>query len=68
VYNNIDSERVRLKMSVQELCEKLEISRRTYYSWQKTGKIPATKLLVMGDLFECTIDYLLGRTDNRKTA
>lgn len=68
MYNNIDSERIRLRMTVEDLCKEIEISKRTYFSWQQSGKIPANKLIQMADLFKCSIDYLLGRSENRKSA
>lgn len=61
VYNNINVERARLNMSVEELCQRLGIGKRTYYSWQKTGKIPVPKLIDMAIIFDCSLDYLVGR-------
>lgn len=61
MYNNINVERARFKMSVEELCGKIGIARKTYYNWQDNGDIPSTKLIAMADLFNCSTDYLLGR-------
>lgn len=64
MYINIDVERVKLRMSLEELADKIGVERRSIYTWQKNGKIPATILIKMADLFGCSIDYLLGRTEN----
>ena len=55
-----------MSLSQDEFVRKLNISRRTYYTWQMTGKIPAPKLIEMSNLFKCSIDYLLGLSDNRQ--
>ena len=62
MYNNINVERVRNNMTIEDLAKAIGISVRTYYSWQTTGNIPATKLIAMAKLFSCSIDYLLGLT------
>lgn len=65
MYINIDVERVKLRMSLDELADKIGVQRKSIYTWQKNGKIPATVLIAMADFFGCSIDYLLGRTENR---
>lgn len=62
LYPNIEAERVRHNLSQAELVEKLSVSRKSYYNWLFNGKIPATVLLDLANLFECSIDYLLDRT------
>lgn len=61
LYPNIEAERARNAMTVDELSEKLGVTRKTVYNWQRSGHIPAEKLVQMADLFSCTVDYLLGR-------
>lgn len=61
-YINIEAERARKNMTIEELAKEIGIARRTYYHYQTRGKIPASKLIAMAELFDCTIDYLLGRT------
>lgn len=50
----------------KELAAKLEISRSTLGSWESGNRIPelgtAQKL---ADFFNVSVDYLLGRTDNK---
>lgn len=59
-YENIETERLRKRMSNEELAQTLGITRRTLASWMKTGNIPATKLVEMAEMFDCSTDYLLG--------
>lgn len=61
MYNNINAERVRHNMTVEALAKEIGISVRTYYAWQEKGDIPASKLIAMAKLFNCSVDYLLGR-------
>lgn len=60
---NIEAERVRNGMDKSELSSALKISTRTYHNWQhNSGDIPASKLLKMSEMFNCSIDYLLQQT------
>lgn len=59
MYPNIDAERARKGLSVEQLTEKLGVTRRTYYNWLSKGKIPQSKLEIMADLFNVSVDYLL---------
>ena len=63
-YPNIEAERIRNNYSQEELANVLRIERKSYYNWLKTGKIPATVLILLADLYDCSIDYMLGRTRN----
>lgn len=60
-YPNIDAERARSGMSKDTLAEKLGVSRKTLYNWMAKGDIPIAALIRMADIFQCSIDYLLGR-------
>lgn len=60
MYENIEVERIKQRLSSAELARKLGISRGTLNAWQKKGNIPATKLIMMSQLFQCSVDYLLG--------
>lgn len=64
VYPNIEAERARNGLTIEELSKSLGVARKTYYNWISKGEIPQTKIALMSDLFDCSIDYLLGRTRN----
>ena len=68
VYGNIEAERGRKNMSKEGLSRALGITSRTYWNYIAGGPIPSDKLLAMANMFECSIDYLLGLTDRRTTA
>lgn len=58
-YPNIAMERAKRKMTKEDLAEKLGVTRKTIYNWEKKGDIPMQKLIKMADLFNCSTDYLL---------
>lgn len=63
MYPNIEAERARKGLSQTELLELIGYKeRKTYNTWMKKGNIPSSALLKMSELFDCSIDYLLGRT------
>lgn len=64
IYPNIEAERKRLNLSQEELSAKLAIERKTYYNWLIKGNIPVPFLIKLSEVFDCSIDYLLGRTRN----
>lgn len=64
-YPNIEAERARNGFSQEELIKRLGYKeRRSYYCWLTNGNIPTSVLIKMADLFDCSVDYLLGRTRN----
>lgn len=58
---NLEEERERRGISKEELAKVLNISLKTYYNWIN-GKtdIPSSKLIDMAEMFNVSIDYLLG--------
>lgn len=64
--NNIASERVRLGLSQEQLAERLGVSRESIKKWE-LGDTPikSSVLIDMADLFNCSLDYLMCRTDER---
>ena len=65
MFNNIEAERARKGWSKKDLAQKLNVSCPTLRAWIKgTSEIPATKILYMAKLFDCSVDYLL---ENYKT-
>lgn len=64
IYPNIEAERARNNISQEELSQILNIERKSYYNWLKKGNIPVTVLIKLAEIFNCSVDYLLGRTRN----
>lgn len=61
-YPNIDAERARKGMTLDDLASHLGVGRKTLYNWMEKGCIPVSALIGMADCFDCTIDHLLGRS------
>lgn len=63
---NIASERKRLGLRQEDLAEELKVSKSTVARWEQNITPPfGDKLVEMHKLFGCTVDYLLGITDER---
>lgn len=60
-YPNIEAERARHGLNADDLAQKLGVSRKTLYNWTNNGNIPSSALIRMADIFQCSVDYLLGR-------
>ena len=66
--NRIRSLRKQKKLSQLELAERLHISQTAVSQWETEKTSPDFEsLLKLGDIFGCSIDYLLGRTDVSQT-
>lgn len=66
LYPNIEAERARNGLSYEEMARKLGVSRKTIYNWLISGNIPQSKLIDMGNLFGCSIDYLLNHKSKER--
>lgn len=64
-YPNIQAERARADLTMDELAYTLGVTRRTLYRWMSQGHIPQSHLDKMATLFDCSVDYLLGITNDR---
>lgn len=64
--NNIASERVRIGLDQKELASKIGASPSSIARWEQ-GKTepPASFLIAMSNVFSCSIDYLLGISEER---
>lgn len=67
--NNIEAERVRYRLSKEELAKRLNISVKTYYNWiNEETDAPISKLVILARMFGTKIDYLVegmtGAPDN----
>ena len=65
----IELERTRLGLNQIELARKLHLSSSASISQYESGdRLPSDDIkLKMAEIFDCSIDYLLGKTDSRKT-
>jgi len=65
--NRIKELRKELKLTQQELGDKLNVSARSVGFYESGDRDPDTATLaILSDLFECSIDYILLRTNKRK--
>lgn len=65
---NIKSERVRMGLTQKKLADRLDVDERTVSNWEsETTPVPSTKAVEMSGIFGCSIDYLFGLSDERKT-
>ena len=65
--NNIKVERARIDFTQAELAEALGVSTQTVSKWESDiGSCPADKLLALRNIFDCSLDYIVGLTDERK--
>jgi len=63
---NIKSERIKLGLEQKELAEELKTSPSSISRWERGVTRPdADQLVAMSELFGCTIDYILGKTEER---
>ena len=58
-YPNIDAERARRGLTIERLTSMLGVTRKTYYNWCASGKIPQKKLENLAEIFGTSVDYLL---------
>ena len=57
IANNIKAERNRAGITIEEVCEKLNISRPTYIEYEKNAELIKTKILIkLSNLFKCDIN------------
>lgn len=55
------------KLLKKEVAQKIGISVMAYYRYETGDRIPNADILVaLADLFNVSLDYLVGRTDNPK--
>ncbi len=65
MFPNLDAEQGRKKINNTVLADMLGVDRKTLSNWKKKGTIPADALLKMSKIFNCSTDYLVGRTDSK---
>ena len=63
----IKAERVVIGMTQTDLAEKMNVQMYTVQRWENgTIDMPVSRLCQLADLFGCTTDWLLGRSESRK--
>jgi len=66
VNNNVASERVRMGLSQSQLAEMIGVDESTLRRWeQDISPAKAGNVLKLSEIFHCSTDYLLARTDER---
>ena len=64
--SNIRGERARRGISQSELAKRVGVSESLVRAWEAGKATPSgPALLCMSSIFDCTTDYLLGRTNER---
>ena len=70
--SSIDITRIRnlredLDLKQEELAKALGISQRAYSHYEnETRKIPLDIIIALADYYDCSIDYLVGRTKKKE--
>ena len=64
-YPNIAAERAKRGMSLETMASELGVARKTLYNWEHAGNIPQSALERMSEMFDCSIDYLLGLDEQK---
>lgn len=58
--NNIEAERVRNRLTKEEISKRLGVSERTYRNWVKEKTdIPGVALVKLSQIFETDVGYLM---------
>lgn len=64
--NNIASERTKLGLSREELGERMGVSGEVVRNWEEDkSDIKASRLRMLAGIFNCSVDYLMGRCEDR---
>lgn len=60
--------RTALNINQEELGKKLNVTKQTISGWETGYRIPDILTLnALANLFNCTVDYLIGRTDTKNS-
>lgn len=58
MYNNLEAEQARNKMTNQDVANYLGLSRNTYEQKKRSGRFIPAECIKLCDLFNCAFDYL----------
>ncbi len=62
ITENLKAMRKEKGVTQDNICELLKVSRNCYASWEQGRTEPNIEMLIkLADIFECSVDYLLGR-------
>lgn len=65
-YQRIEDLRIDSDLTQKQISEVLHISQRSYSHYETgTRAIPVEMLIKLADYYNTSIDYLVGRTDNK---
>jgi len=60
-------ERIKNNYNQPELAKILNVTKQTVSNWENNNRVPDVLTLEkLADLYDCSVDYLLGRTNERK--
>lgn len=66
-FQRIQDQRIDSDLSQKKIGEILHISQRSYSHYETGSRnIPIEMLIRLADYYDTTIDYLVGRTDNKE--
>ena len=69
LYDNIEAERARKHWTIAQTAEMLGISEKQYRNRLAAAQnLKVTELMRYAELFDCSVDYLLGLSDKVKSA
>lgn len=58
--------RTKENLTQGELAEKINVPLTTYANWEQGKRIPDYNILSkLADIYDCSVDYLIGRTNNK---
>lgn len=58
MFPNIEAERARRGLTLDEFTAAIGVCRKTYYNWNALGKIPENKVEAIARLFGVPTDYI----------
>ncbi|GAA0062956.1 helix-turn-helix domain-containing protein [Clostridium sp. CTA-1] len=68
IKDRLKCERLRKDLNQTELAKFLNVSKQTVSNWENGNRIPDTLTLSkLADFFNCSVDYILGRSENRNS-
>lgn len=60
MYNNLIETREKKGIPLFEVLEYLKVNENTYNEWAISGNIPASALVKLSEVLDCSVDCLLG--------